>query len=155
VKTATQTRISSAIASRKEPVKPQDALADVASGLSARAAVDVWRARRLMREEMIAAEQLVWRHQVEEATAMLWEMVGNDLRYTLPGEVADRMPNAAAAHAARKAVRDAVEVIIGSWKKAGATIETDDQRIAAAGAEPEDKPAKKGRPKKSDNRRRL
>ncbi len=144
-------KIAALAATRKAPMQPQDALADVADGLSARAAVDVWRARRLMREEMIASGELVWRHQVEEATAMLWEMVGNDLRYTLPGEVADRMPNAASARAARVATRDAVERIIESWKKAGATIEKDEQRTTDAGAKPEGQSVKKGRAKKSDN----
>ncbi len=96
---------------------------DITDGRSARSELDMWRARRIQREEMIAAGELVWRHQVESATAMLWEMVGNDLRYTLPGEIADRMPNVKAARDARKAAREAVEAVIASWKKAGAAIE--------------------------------
>jgi hypothetical protein len=91
-------------------------------GRSARSELDMWRARRIQREEYIAMGELVWRHQVESATAMLWEMVGNDLRYTLPGEVADRMGTPAASRAARTATREAVEVMIASWKKAGADV---------------------------------
>jgi len=85
-----------------------------------RQAVDRLRAIQLTQEILVDSGQLVWRHQVEHATARLWEIVGNDLRYTLPGEVADRMTNKADAAAVRIATREAVEIMIESWKKAGA-----------------------------------
>ncbi len=85
-----------------------------------RQAVDRLKAIQLTQEILVDSGQLVWRHQVEKATAQLWEIVGNDLRYTLPGEVADRMGNAADAAAVRIACREAVEVMIASWKKSGA-----------------------------------
>jgi hypothetical protein len=71
------------------------------------------------------AGQLVWRHQVEATTAAVWEMVANDLRHTLPSEVADRMPNAAIAAKVRRAVKDSVELCIESWRKAGCDIENE------------------------------
>jgi hypothetical protein len=115
-------RVSAAAAKRAKQPKPKDIAAAINDGRSARSELDIWRARRIQREEYIAMGELVWRDQVETATAMLWEMVGNDLRHTLPGEIADRMPNAGAANAARVAAREAVETIIASWKKAGAGI---------------------------------
>ena len=115
-------RLRKAAAKRAEQTKPRDIAAAVQDGRSARSELDIWRARRIQREEYIAMGELVWRDQVESATAMLWEMVGNDLRHTLPGEIADRMPNAGTANAARVAAREAVETIIASWKKAGAGI---------------------------------
>jgi len=88
-----------------------------------RQAVDRLRAVQLASAILQESGELVWRSQVETATAMLWETVGNDLRYTLPGEVADRMPNATAARQSLKAARAAVEVVIASWKKTGVLIQ--------------------------------
>ncbi len=85
-----------------------------------RQAVDRLKAIILTQQILTDSGQLVWRHQVENATARLWEIVGNDLRYTLPGEVADRMESKADAAAVRVATREAVEIMIESWKKAGA-----------------------------------
>jgi hypothetical protein len=140
--------IQAAAEKRKTPPNPRDILEAINDGKTARAELDIWRARRLMREELIASGELVWRDQVESATVMLWETVGNDLRYTLPGEIADRMPNAAAARSARKAARDAVEQMIESWKKAGACIEN----IGTAGKDqkPENVARKKVRASKPD-----
>jgi len=88
-----------------------------------RQACDRLRAIQMTSEILQQAGELVWREQVESATALLWEMIGNDLRYTLPGEIADRMPSATAARQAAKAAKEAVEVIISSWKKAGVQIQ--------------------------------
>jgi hypothetical protein len=136
-------KMEEAAAKRATPPQPRDILQAVNDGKSARAELDIWRARRLMREELIASGELVWRDQVKEATAMLWEMVGNDLRFTLPGEIADRMPNAKAANAARRATREAVEQMIDSWKKAGAEVES--ERVSEKVAKPKVKRQAQGR----------
>ncbi len=103
--------------------KPKPNLMDAVQQIAAstpRQAVDRLKAIQLTQEILVDSGQLVWRHQVENATARLWEIVGNDLRYTLPGEVADRMTNKADAAAVRVATREAVEIMIKAWKQAGA-----------------------------------
>ncbi len=87
-----------------------------------RQAVDRLRAVQLASEILQESGELVWREQVEAATALLWEMVGNDLRYTLPGEVADRMTTATESRRAMAAARAGVETIISGWKRTGMQI---------------------------------
>jgi len=99
-----------------------------------RQAVDRLRAVQLASEILQESGELVWREQVEAATALLWEMIGNDLRFTLPGEIADRMPNATAARQAMKAARAGVEVVIASWKRTGIQI-ADAKAKGGSGAE--------------------
>jgi hypothetical protein len=117
--------------------KKQNPLMTVCEKLTvstARQACDRLRAIKLASEILQESGELVWRAQVEKATQMLWEMVGNDLRYTLPGEVADRMPDAGTANAARRATAAAVEVIIQSWKKAGVEMQDAQRKGTSAAA---------------------
>jgi len=119
---------------RSERVRQaQIKIADMPDGRSARTECDRLRALQIGYKLLEASGRLVWRHQVEATTAMVWEMVANDLRFTLPGEVADRMPNAAIAAQVRKAVREAVETCIESWRKAGCVINESEGTAAKAG----------------------
>ncbi len=90
---------------------------------SCRQALDKLRGIELSAKILKESGELVWREQVENATALLFEMIGNDLRYTLPGEIADRMTTATESRRAMAAARAAVEVVISSWKKTGVEIQ--------------------------------
>jgi hypothetical protein len=89
------------------------------SGRTPRQEVDYWRAMQIKARVMQEAGALVYREDVADQVSRQWEMVGNDLRYTLPTEVADRLTGQVANAVIRKAVRAAVEVIIESWKRGG------------------------------------
>ena len=89
------------------------------SGRTPRQEVDYWRAMQIRSKIMREAGELVYRSDVAEAVSRQWEVVGNDLRYSLPGEVADRLTGRVPAAAIRKAVREAVEAMVDAWKKGG------------------------------------
>ena len=78
---------------------------------------DHWQAMKLKRDILISAGELVYRSDVAAATSKSWNAAANDLRYSLPGEVADRLTGQAPAAAVRAAVRAAVEAMIENWKK--------------------------------------
>lgn len=69
------------------------------------------------RENLIAAGKLVWVEDVERTTAETWQMVGNDLRHTLPVMVADRLTGRGIDPAIlREAVRKSVDELVSGWK---------------------------------------
>jgi hypothetical protein len=89
------------------------------NGRTPRQEVDYWRAMQIKARVMREAGELVYRSDVAEAVSRQWNAIANDLRYTLPGEVADRLTGKIASAVIRKAVREAAESIIENWKRTG------------------------------------
>lgn len=89
------------------------------NGRTPRQEVDYWRAMQIKARVMREAGELVYRADVAEAVSRQWNAIANDLRYTLPGEVADRLTGKVASAVIRKAVREAAESIIENWKRTG------------------------------------
>lgn len=78
------------------------------------------------RDNLLAAKRLLWREDVERTTAELWQMVGNDLRYTLPIAVSDRLTGAGDPAIIRTTVRTCVDELIRGWK-----VSVPDRRVKA------------------------
>jgi hypothetical protein len=89
------------------------------SGRTPRQEVDYWRAMQIKARVMREAGEMVYRSDVAESVSRQWNAIANDLRYTLPGEVADRLTGKVASAVIRKAVREAAESLIENWKRTG------------------------------------
>lgn len=91
------------------------------------------------RENQVAAGKLVWAEDVERTTAEVWQMVGSDLRHTLPTSVADSLTGRGVDPAEIRAiVRRRVDDLIAGWKQ-----NVPDKRV-----NPSKAPAKKKRGRK-------
>lgn len=103
------------------------------NGRTPRQEVDYWRAMQIKAKVMREAGELVYRSDVAEAVSRQWNAIANDLRYSLPGEVADRLTGKVASAVIRKAVREAAESMIENWKKAGGNYGPDKKTAGTTG----------------------